>query len=85
LYLNGELVGRAAAGGLPRLYVVPRIGRTNMHNDVMNGRKNSLTRFHDQADRDNVKGRDLNTLNTIPIFKGRIDDFRYVNAAEIPE
>lgn len=85
LYVNGKLVGRAAAGGLPRLYVVPRIGRTNLDNDMMNNRKNSLTRFHDEAERGNVAPRDRNAINHIPIFKGRIDDFRYVNAVELPE
>jgi hypothetical protein len=85
LYLNGKLIGRAPAAGLPTSYVAPRIGRTNMQDDFMNGRKNSLTRFHDEAERDKVPVKERTALNTLPVFKGRIDDFRYVNAVELPE
>jgi hypothetical protein len=51
----------------------------------MNNKKTSLTRFHDEEERSKAPSKERNALNTIPVFKGRIDDFRYVNAAEVPE
>lgn len=85
LFLNGELVGSAPGAALPVEYVVPRIGRTNMGGDKVSGQQRSLTRFHDQAELDKLPARELNAANKVAVFRGRLDDFRFVNDAVPPE
>jgi hypothetical protein len=82
LFLNDKLTGSAPAASIPVEYVVPRVGRTNMGGDILNGKQRSMTRFHDQLERDKLKPTELQRLNSVPTFRGRIDDFRFVNASE---
>lgn len=84
LYLNGKLVGKAPGASIPVEYVVPRVGRTNMGGDTANNKQRCLTRFHDQEQRDGLKGQALGEANRIPAFRGRLDDFRFINAAITP-
>jgi hypothetical protein len=84
LYLNGALVGKAPGASIPVEYVVPRIGRTNMGGDDANNKQRAMTRFHDQEERDGLKGKALVEANRIPVCRGRYDDFRFINAAVTP-
>jgi hypothetical protein len=84
LYLDGKLVGKAPGASIPVEYVPPRVGRTNMGGDTQAGKQRTITRFHDEEERRQMKPKDLNVANQIPAFRGRIDDFRFVNAAEEP-
>lgn len=85
LYLNGVLVGKAPGASIPVEYVVPRVGRTNLEGDSGPGiGQRTITRFHDQMDRDKLKPAELLKVNKLPTFRGLIDDFRFVNAAVEP-
>jgi len=81
LYLNGKLVGRAPGASLPVEYIPPRVGRTNMGGDDSSGKKRSVTRFHDQETIDSLSGKELKNVNALPTFRGRIDDFKFLNKA----
>ena len=84
LYLDGKLVGKAPGAAIPAEYVPPRVGRTNLDggDGQTSGATSSLTRFHDQDRIDAMKGQERVKANAIPTFRGRLDEFRYINAAE---
>jgi len=76
LFVNGSLVGTAEGANLPAEYIPPRLGRAGPSEF-----DEPMTRFHDQT----VATPTLrNPAATIPTFKGRFSEFRFVNAAEPP-
>ncbi len=79
LFLNGKLAGSAPGAAIPVEYAPPRVGRSLIGGG--DGTR-AMTRFHDQDDREKLKPAERNRLNQVPTFRGCLDDFRFVNAAE---
>lgn len=79
LYLNGREVGRAPGASLPVEYVPPRVGRGRIGGESLR----PLTRFHDQEEQDKLKPNAR--IPVMPAFRGRFDDFLFINAAVPPE
>jgi hypothetical protein len=79
LYLDGKLAGTAPGAAIPPEYIPPRVGRTNFNKSGIQ-RVVSRTRFHDQDVLDQAKPSER--VTNFPAFRGRLDDFRFVNAAE---
>ncbi len=78
LYVNGKLVGKAPGAGIPVEYMPPRVGRSS---DLVVPR--TLTRFHDQDTVDAFSKKEQAALR-LATFRGRLSDFRFVQAAEVP-